>query len=324
MTHFGVFGGSGFIGTNLCQALARDGHVVTSFDNIAFRGANPGIRSQAFDFSAPGDLNRALADVDVVVHLISTMLPSPSNSEPIRDVQENLVGSLRLIDAVKKSPVRRFIFLSSGGTVYGSQSKIPISECAKSDPLCSYGIVKRSIEQYLALHRHLHGLDYFALRVANPYGPFQRPGGQGLVANVIDKALHSQPVVIWGDGSVVRDYIFIDDVIDAILAAARCDDAAATRVLNIGSGIGRSVLDVVSSIEKMMDTTIAKQFIASRPSDVPVNVLDIARAGEVLLWQPTSDWVRVCAQHAIGWRVTIPEHDCCISEETIRCREFEG
>ncbi len=290
MTTFAVFGGSGFIGTNLCRALLRLGHRVRCHAAVDIDDAAGGVNCRAFDFTASAPLLAEMAGVDVVVHLVSTMLPSPSNADPARDVQENLGGSLRLIDAARQTGVRRFIFLSSGGTVYGAQSWLPIPESAPAQPLCSYGIVKRAIEHYLGLYRHLHGLDYFALRVANPYGPFQLPGGQGLVANVMDRALRSQPVVIWGDGSVIRDYIFIDDVIRAILAAAFHDANDSARVINIGSGVGRSILEVVSSIEAMIGTKISRQFVASRPSDVPANVLDVSLARTVLDWQPATEW----------------------------------
>lgn len=290
MARFALFGGTGFIGTNVCRSLVLLGHSVVTYGTSDAQGASAGVTHRAFDIADLHDLSHELSDVDIAVHLVSTMLPSPSNADPIRDVEENLVGSLRLIDAVRHSAVRRLIFISSGGTVYGAQESMPVREAAPAQPLCSYGIVKRSIEQYLALYRHLYGLDYFALRVGNPYGPFQVPGGQGLVANVIARALRSEPVVIWGDGSVVRDYIYIDDVVSAVVGAAFHEGRAGERVLNIGSGVGRSVLDVVSSIEDLMGAPIERQFKDSRPSDVPANVLDISLAREILDWRPTTQW----------------------------------
>jgi UDP-glucose 4-epimerase len=142
-----------------------------------------------------------------------------------------------MLDVARASGVKRIVFSSSGGTVYGPPMTTPIPEDHPTNPSCSYGIVKLAIEKYLALYNNLCGLDYIVLRIANPYGERQRlVGGQGAVAAFLGRALRGEAIEIWGDGSVIRDYIYIGDVCDALIAAATCHSVQG--VLSIGSGIG--------------------------------------------------------------------------------------
>ncbi len=285
-----ILGAGGFIGTNLCQRLVQHGANVVAFGRRAsFPEALEGCTWVSGDFLNQADLATALEGAEVVVHAVGTVTPAKSNEFPITDIEENLIGTLRLINLCIEKGVQRLIVLSSGGTVYGSDAPVPTSEDAANDPLCSYGIVKLAVEKYLAVYRRQGLLDSVVLRVANPFGPYQLLKGQGLIAAAMQKILIGQPFEIWGDGTVTRDYIYIDDVVDAILAAAKLTDASAPRLYNIGSGVGRSINSVIASITEIHGRfDIIRQL--GRTVDVPVSVLDIQRARHFLGWHPCTEW----------------------------------
>jgi UDP-glucose 4-epimerase len=181
--------------------------------------------------------------------------------------------------------VSKVIFVSSGGTVYGIPRQIPIPETHATDPLCSYGICKLAVEKYLYLFQALHGLAYCVLRLSNPFGERQRiASAQGAVTTFLHKALNQEVIDIWGDGSVVRDYIYVGDAVQALLAAI--DRRADGQVINVGSGLGQSLNDILAAIETLNSAPVRRRYTAGRPFDVPVNTLDIARAQVVLNWRP--------------------------------------
>jgi UDP-glucose 4-epimerase len=212
-------------------------------------------------------------------------------------VQRSVVPSLALLDVCLKLGVKRVVFVSSGGVVYGPATVIPTPEIAPTDPITSYGVTKLAIEKYLALYEHLHGLDYRILRVANPFGPFQMPRkSQGIIAALLSRALDDESIEIWGDGSVVRDYIFVGDAIDALVAAA--SDQSDTRIFNIGTGQGRSLLEVIAAIERQLGKRLRIEWRPARLVDVPTSIVAIERAREVLGWLPKTPIEE-------GWRETI-------------------
>lgn len=287
-----VLGANGFIGTNLCIALRDAGATVVGvgrsprardilMDRVEWRRA---------DLATGNAFEHAVRDCDFVVHLANTLLPTPSNAEKVRDVQENLIGTLTLLERCRELGVGKVVYASSGGTVYGPQTNTPISEDVLPRPICSYGVVKHAVEGYLHLYRQLHRLDYVALRIANPFGPHQMPHDQGLVAALFGKALTGTPISIWGDGSVVRDYVYIQDVVEAIIAAMVLNEPDAPRIYNIGSGVGRSVNDVIASIQAIHGELPEVGYQHARAADVPVNVLDIRRAQTYLGWTPATPW----------------------------------
>ena len=196
-----VLGGKGFIGSHLSRALGAEAQV---FDKPQ-------------DFLDAAQLEPALANVEIVYHLISSTVPKSSNDDPVADLESNVVGTLRLLELCRRRQVRKVVFVSSGGTVYGVPRATPIAEDHPTEPICAYGIHKLAIEKYLHLNWVLHGLDYHVLRVANAYGEGQRTDtAQGAVAAFLERALHGKPVQIWGDGSVVRDYVYVGDIVEAL------------------------------------------------------------------------------------------------------------
>lgn len=293
-----VIGGNGFIGSNLVQRLRREGDDVCVLDFSAPR--------KDFDWSGIGYRQGALTDakvlaevlqgIDVVYHSASTTVPSSSNLDPIADVEQNLVGMLHLLHEMRVQSVPRIVFLSSGGTVYGNPRTVPVSEEHPLDPICSYGVVKVAIEKYLLMFEALYGLQPVILRPSNPYGPRQGTAGiQGLIAAFLGRMIRGEELTIWGDGEVVRDYIFIDDLVELI---TRAGHGASTGVFNVGSGVGHSINDVVGAIRRATHTNPHVQYLDARAFDVRRVVLEIQKAKEAFAWTPA---VNIDAGIATTW-----------------------
>lgn len=286
-----VLGGSGFLGSHLVEGLLREGHHVRSVSRhlpglLPVSCLNhPRFEGIEGDLGDPAGLRRFLDGVDVCFHLVSTTLPHSSNNDPIFDVHSNLVGTLQLLEEARQIGLPRLIFVSSGGTVYGVPSTVPITEDHPTAALCSYGITKRAIEQYLELYRHLHGLDSWILRLANPYGERQRiVASQGAVAVFLGKILRGEPIELWGDGSTVRDFLYVGDAIEAMLRLLTYQGEQ--RLFNIGSGRGCSLNQLIHTIAGVTQRQPRISHLPFRGFDVPSNVLCIERAGRELAWQP--------------------------------------
>ncbi|HMV63722.1 MAG TPA: NAD-dependent epimerase/dehydratase family protein [Rhodocyclaceae bacterium] len=286
-----VIGGRGFIGSHLVDALLDKGYAVRCFDrpHVAPLGdshlSNPRFELVEGDLVSEADVTEALEGCDFCFHLVSTTLPKSSNADPVFDVESNVLGTVRLLSHAVKSGVKKVVFVSSGGTVYGIPRSVPIREDHPTDPLCSYGITKLAIEKYLGLFRELHGLQCAVLRLANPFGERQRThASQGAVAVFLGKALRGETIEIWGDGSVVRDYIHIDDVVSALLAAL--EKTTREHVFNIGSGRGLSLNEVLDTIERVTGQQTQRNYLPGRAFDVPVSQLCIERARAELEWEP--------------------------------------
>ena len=285
-----ILGGRGFLGSHIGRALLANGHRVRLFDRPGVVSAypidDPEVEQIEGDFQNLGDLRGALRDVSAVIHLASTTLPKSSNDDPIHDVETNLIPTLRLLSELRNCPIASVLFASSGGTVYGMPEAIPIAETHRTKPVCAYGITKLAIEHYLELQLSLYGTPYRVLRLANPYGEGQRPdGAQGAVGVFAGRALMGEPIDIWGDGSVVRDYLHASDVANAFVRALHYDGT--TRVFNIGAGRGHSLLDIARALESVLGKRIERRHSPKRTFDIPVNVLDISLARRELSWHPS-------------------------------------
>lgn len=280
-----VFGGNGFLGSDLCTVLLAQGYDVRVFERPLPKGAiaPKGVEWYEGDFTNEHDVEEAIQDCDVIFHLISTTLPKSSNENPIFDVQSNVSGTIRMLELAVKYNVKKVIFTSSGGTVYGIPQQQIIDETHPTDPICSYGITKLTIEKYLHLFHAMYGLDYVVMRISNPYGKgFRANATQGAVGVFIDRALSHKTIEIWGDGKVVRDYIHISDVSQALLAAI--DYNGEERVMNISSGYGASLNDILDHIEVVLQRSVKRVYQQGRAIDVPVNVLSNERAKKSLQW----------------------------------------
>lgn len=285
-----ILGGGGFIGASVADQLIAEGWKIRIFDRPGVRpyrtfGTHEQVDWVVGEFKDPISVSAALQGVDTVVHLISTMLPRQSNEAPMADVQSNVLGSLHLLQEMVSQGIRRIVFASSGGTVYGQPKKLPIREDHPTQPEASYGITKLMIEKYLYLFSQLHGIRPVSLRIANPYGGRQRiDTAQGAVAVFLHRALCRETVEIWGDGSVVRDYLHVADVARAVSAALRYDGPH--QVINIGAGCGLSLNALLDEIDILLDRKVARLYLPGRGFDVPVSVLDISVAQTELGWSP--------------------------------------
>lgn len=281
-----VLGGNGFIGSHVVDALVGAGHSVRVFDRSpdSWRSPIEGVRYFLGDFEDRPLLGEALQGVDLVVHLISTTVPSTSNLDPVADIQSNLVRSVQLLQLMSAAGVRRIVYFSSGGTVYGVPEVLPIPESAALNPICSYGVVKVAVEKYLSMFDHLYGFRSLILRPSNPYGQRQgHVGVQGVVATFMQKVLAGERISIWGDGSVRRDYVEVTDLARMCCIAIEKDAAG---VFNVGSGVGLSLRELVGMIEQVTGVKALVDYQPARRFDVPEVVLDIGRAARELEWSP--------------------------------------
>lgn len=280
-----VTGGAGFLGRPIIRALSEAGVQVCVLDRLAPRAHFPAEVEVVTGSVAERDVvERTLYGADAVVHLACTTVPQTSEEDRLHDLRSNVEPSLVLLDCAVAAGVRRFVFASSGGTVYGIPIRTPIGEDHPTRPANSHGAMKLAIEGYLWSCGSLTGLETFALRMSNPYGPGQASAKpQGFIGVLARKVLSREPLEIWGDGSVVRDFVFVDDIARAFVRAVT--GTAPPGPYNIGSGRGHSLREVVALAEKALGAAIPVRYLPARRFDVPANVLDVSRARTLLGWE---------------------------------------
>ncbi|MBS0343570.1 MAG: NAD-dependent epimerase/dehydratase family protein [Proteobacteria bacterium] len=300
-----IVGGGGFLGTHLCQALTKAKAKVCVFS----RTITPipdwqNVNAVQGTLENTELLRTAIKDSEFVFHLLGGVSPASVDSSLKLEIDHSVSASIRLFEMCCEYNVRRVIFVSSGGTVYGIPKSVPISEEAPTFPISPYGVNKLSIEKYLHYFWKSAGLDYAVMRVANPFGSFQVPGrGQGVIATMLKNAIDGKALEIWGDGKAIRDYIYAPDAARALALAAVYQGAE--RIFNVGSGLGRSVVDIATDILRLVDRDgFPVVYKDARPTDVPANVLDISRIHREFNWTPktpwdqalreTANWVRGC------------------------------
>lgn len=301
-----VLGGGGFLGSAIVDQLLAEGHPVRVLDrghNQPHRAftTNERVEWLSGDMRDAATVKDVLKDASAVVHLAWSTRPKSSNDEPIFDVQSNVVGTLQLLEEMRIQGIKTILFASSGGTVYGPPLHTPIAEDHPTNPTTSYGITKLAVEKYLLLERELHGLRPVILRMANPYGERQRvAGAQGVVAAFLQRALAGQAIEIWGDGTVIRDFLHVADVSRACGLALRYTGEAC--VFNIGSGAGTSLNELVRLLSELLGRELEVMHQPARSFDVKSNVLCCQRARRELQWEPvigmaeglrrTLDWLQ--------------------------------
>lgn len=288
--HVTVLGGLGFIGSHLCRALLLDGYKVRVFSRQdSVPPLMEDIRSQLEivigDITCPEDVLGAIENTDVVIHLVHTTSPGSSMTDPFYDICSNVAATAQWASCFDKTNVRRIVYVSSGGTVYGIPQDNKISESHPTDPICSYGITKLAIEKYFSMYALMHGIENFTIRPSNIYGEGQRlDKGQGVIGTLASRALRGESLEVWGSGEVLRDYIFVDDMISAILSILRY--RGTSRTFNIGSGEGHSVLDILDSLRHQLGTIPEVIHKSARGFDVPVNILDSTLLQRETGWRP--------------------------------------
>lgn len=279
-----ILGASGFIGANLARIIAAKGGSPVLFSRS--RSPHWPADSEVIlgDLSAPpASLLDAIGGADVF-HLASSTRPSNSTAGAAGELIDNAAATVRLLEAAKGKACR-WIFASSGGTVYGQTEAESIAEDHPNGPISSYGVAKLAVERYLHLYRRLHGTDFVVARISNPYGPFQSAAtGQGLVATLLDRVANGMRIEVWGDGGNVRDYIYIDDVAEALVRLAEA--GAPGETYNVGSGTGTSINELIEKVSSLLGQPAQVAHAPARSVDVRRNVLDITKIGRELGWRP--------------------------------------
>lgn len=277
-----ILGAAGFIGTNLAKKLSEQTDVDLTlvdrqadyFKSIETLPISANIVLSTFNLET--DFDTLLQGQDIVFHLVSSTVPTTSNMKVPEELTANVVVTARLLDACVRARVKRVFFISSGGTVYGKETQCPLSEDIPLKPINSYGIQKATIENLLYLYNCVHGLDYRVVRLSNPYGPYQRPNGVlGAVTTFTYRALCGDEIKLYGDGSVVRDFLYIDDVVPALLKIAF--SRGGEKTFNLGSGKGTSIQEVLQTVKQVLNVNLNINCQPARQVDVPINYLDISR-----------------------------------------------
>lgn len=295
-----VTGGAGFIGSTLVDRLLSEGHEVDVVDDLssgklsnladARASAQGRVTFHRIDVRDPGiaDLLAHRAP-EVVFHLAAQIDVRVSVEQPLLDADINIMGGLNVIEAARKAGARKVVFASSGGTIYGQvdDDDLPVDETHPQIPLSPYGVSKKVIGDYLAAFRALHGLEFTALALANVYGPRQDPHGEaGVVAIFAGRLLDGEPCKIYGDGAQTRDYVYVDDVVDAFVRAA---DKGGGLVLNIGTATETSVAELYRVMAEAAGSDADPVFAEARLGELARSALDPARAGLQLGWKPWTD-----------------------------------
>jgi len=291
-SHCLLIGGSGFIGSHLVPKLVDSGRAVTvlSRSGVSDSSKVDGVNYVTGDFADASLIGRLVAEHDEIVHLAYATVPNTSFDNPLVDLNQNLHPAVQLFDIVARKGAR-LLLVSSGGTVYGEAISTPIMEDHPTRPISPYGVTKLTLERYAYLYAVTRGLKVTCVRPANPYGEGQRPyAGQGFVSTAMATVMEGRAITIFGDQGTVRDYIYIDDLVEGIVVVL--ENSAVNETYNIGSSIGLSNMDVVNAMRPLLQelgVDICIDFTGSRPFDVKVNVLDCGKI-KSLGWQPHVDF----------------------------------
>ncbi|SCX06132.1 SDR family NAD(P)-dependent oxidoreductase [Mycolicibacterium fluoranthenivorans] len=292
-----VTGAAGFIGSTLVDRLLADGHTVVGIDdlstgrrvNLTSAEADPDFTFIEVDIT-DADLGAIVAEAkpEVIFHLAAQISVRHSVDNPQFDATVNVVGTIRLAEAARAHGVRKIVHTSSGGSIYGTPPVYPTGEDVPTDPASPYAASKVAGEVYLNTFRHLYGLDCSHIAPGNVYGPRQDPHGEAGVVAIFAKALLAgEATKIFGDGTDSRDYVFVDDVVDAFVKAS--GEAGSGQRFNVGTGISTTVRDLHSAIAKAVGTADDPEFYPPRLGDLRKSQLDISRGAEVLGWRPQVD-----------------------------------
>ena len=283
-----VTGGAGFIGSWLSESLIAAGHEVFVLDDLSTGFLENVPKRATFhlgDLAATETADWIEAQrFEVVYHQAAQLDVRKSVADPVFDAQVNIVGSLRLLEACQKSGVKQVIFASSGGTVYGEPEHMPTSEEHAIRPLSPYGIAKSAVEMYLDYYHKQYGLRYVSLRYANVYGPRQNPHGEaGVIAIFSQKLIRKAQPVVNGDGLQTRDYVFVNDVVEANLKALNYPDSVC---INIGTGIETNVNQLFDRLNELAGTPFVREHGPAKAGEQKRSSLSFEKAKEVLDWEP--------------------------------------
>jgi UDP-glucose 4-epimerase len=285
-----VTGGAGFIGSHVVDAYLDRGHEVAVLDDLG-RGFSQNLNRRAKFFQGNIEDRSFVKSVfsefrpEVVNHHAAQMDVRRGVREPVFDARVNILGSLNLLEEAVAAKTRHFIYISTAGAAYGEPKRLPVPEDAPILPITPYGISKHTVEHYLYTFRHLYGLSYVVLRYGNVYGPRQSSeGGAGVFAIFCEQILAGIQPVIYGDGNKIRDYIYVEDVVEANLAAL---SQGSGEVFNIASGVATSDREVFARICELLGSPdVRPRFLDKRPGEIDGICLDIRKAKRLLGWSP--------------------------------------
>ena len=284
-----VTGGAGFIGSHIVDRFVAAGHRVVVVDDLS-TGRLENLHKQAK--FCKGDISNMVEmqhvfeaeRPDVVSHQAAQADVRRSVQDPLMDARINILGSLNLLELAARFQVKKFILASTGGAIYGEPAKLPAEETSALRPISHYAAAKLAAETYLHVYESLYGLRTTALRYANVYGPGQNPEGEaGVVAIFARQMLRGETPKIYGDGSKTRDYVFVDDIAEANLAALKRADG---KILNLGCGRQITDYQVFEAVRRSTGFQGDAQFAARRPGEIEHIALDAGRARTVLAWEP--------------------------------------
>jgi UDP-glucose 4-epimerase len=295
-----VTGGAGFIGSTLVDRLLAEGHDVDVIDDLstgslanlagARTAAGHRLRVHQLDIRSPECVELIVRrKPEVVFHLAAQADVRVSVQDPVLDADINLVGTLRVLEGARLTGTGRVVFAASGGTLYGEpdHSELPLRESLPQRPLSPYGVSKKAAIDYLEAYRELHALEFCALALANVYGPRQDPHGEaGVVAIFAERLLRGLPLVVFGDGEQTRDFVYVDDVVDAFVRAAQRGGGL---VCNIGTGTETSVNRLAAEMATQAGVELVTEARPLRPGELLRNCLDPSRAGIHLGWKPWTE-----------------------------------
>lgn len=285
-----VTGGAGFIGSQIADAYIEQGHSVTIIDNLSTgkkKNINPRATFHQADLREADAIKKVLdrGKFDVVNHQAAQIDVRKSVADPGYDASVNIVGMLNLLQAALQSGVKKVIFASSGGAIYGEQDYFPADEQHPTRPISPYGIAKLTTEHYLFYYKTVYGLDYVNLRYANVYGPRQNPEGEaGVVSVFTTRMLRNEPAFINGDGKQTRDYVYVGDVVKANVLALNVKGSDS---FNVGTGVETDVVTLFQHLQKLTGTTIQQKHAEAKKGEQLRSVLTPEKIGRVLGWGPS-------------------------------------
>lgn len=283
-----IFGGLGFIGSNIIEELLlhRDDYNIIVFDFPGKQNIFEGLIKIIYgDFNNEENLELVFNGnkIDCVIHLISTTIPASSNDNIIYDIEANLVPTIRLLKLLALYKIPEIIFFSSGGSVYGVTKDEKVDENHSVFPISSHGTIKLTIEKYIHLFQELYGVNYLILRVGNPYGPYQSSDNQGIINVFIRKMIRNEKLIVRGDGSTIRDYIYVEDL--AKIVHLLISKGIRNEIINVGSGIGISINQIIDTLKKIINYQNSIEYTEMLLSDVPKIILETKKLKGMIQYQ---------------------------------------
>lgn len=284
-----ILGANGFFGSYLSKELSLTNHNVFLYDrnssNIKTLVNNKNVFFTKGDFNKLEYLDCLIRKCDCIIHLISTTNPKSALQNIFYDVDTNLIATLKLLELLPTGHIRRFIFASSGGTIYGPSKSSLITEQHPTNPITPYGICKLAIERYIHFYSLSKKFNFSILRISNLYGVGQKSNiGQGVISTFIDAALNNKTIEIWGDGESVRDYIYVTDAVELLIKTI--DDSDNNTILNLSSSVGTSVNRIINILEELLNYKVKRNYVNSLVGTVDYNVLSNFLAKQIYKWEP--------------------------------------